>query len=213
MHATQVALTCIDGKESHGALHWLLSDFVEATLAYSQLAAQTIKGAEMPPPEILTFNWSGKASDNTTSTQTLQTCDCLVVGCTNQDMQTAFDDTNRQFALLLEQLPPHAHVYTICSTDGPDPTLATPYLASLARVAQVRWMGGVAIGGAEFTAYLAHQPRMGILRRPISETLDTLIAAVRSQTTLKGQADSHLLYAHPGIPKVLWGLACKLLLS
>lgn len=213
MHATQVALTCIDGRDSHGALHWLLSDFVEATLAYSQLAAQTIKGTEMPPPEILTFNWSGKAPDNTTSTQTLQTCDCLVVGCTNQDMQTAFDATNRQFASLLEQLPPHARIYVICSIDGPDPTLAAPCLASLAQVAQARWMGGVGIGGAEFTDYLAHQPRMGILRRPISETIDTLIAAVRSQTALKGQADSRLLYAHPGIPKVLWGLACKLLLS
>lgn len=204
MNAAQIALTCTHSEDTHGALHWLLSDFVEAMLAYSQLAAQTIKGSQMPIPEMRVFNWIGEPPAHTTDTPTLQTCDCLVIGCNYHD---TFNTAMQHLLSCFEQLPSQAGIYGICSVEGPDPTLATPSLAALAQAAQAHWMGGVAVSGAELTSFLSHQPRMGILRRPISETLDTCIAAVRTHTALHGKDASNLLYTHPGIPKPLWKIA------
>lgn len=175
----------------------------------------------MPPPTIISFDWPGTAPAHTTNAQTLQDCDCLVIGCCSQDIFSAdksgapemSNSATQQLLSLLEQLPPYAAVYSICSFEGTEPDEALACSTALATIARDCWMGGVTIGGAELTGYLSHQPRMGILRRPISETLDALIAAVRSQTELEGSDRSNLLSARPGIPKPFWRMACNLLVE
>lgn len=108
----------------------------------------------------------------------------------------------------LPSLPRGARVYAICVTDAPDPAPAADALDNLARrcVARgLRWMGGLAVANGSVVAYSARSPRMGWRRRRVSEAVDRLIAAIRSDApagaTLVRPSRYACLRAHLARPK------------
>lgn len=78
-------------------------------------------------------------------------------------------------------LPPGTRVYAVAVAPGRDPALARARLASARQQCEklgARWMGGLALGGAEMVARTTRSPRMGWLRRRRSEAEDRLLMAL-----------------------------------
>lgn len=77
--------------------------------------------------------------------------------------------------------PRGARVYAVAVAPGHDPAPARDRLdAARARCEGrgARWMGGLALGGAEMVARTTRSPRMGWLRRRASEAADRLLMAL-----------------------------------
>ena len=117
---------------------------------------------------------------------------------------------------VLARVPRDVRAYAVAACPGPDPSPAGHALDGLARScgeAGLAWMGGLAVAGAELTPGLSRQPRMGVLRRPVSEATDRVVAALRAGSAVVGDdggAPSALL-AGPAVPSALWGLGRRLL--
>lgn len=80
-------------------------------------------------------------------------------------------------------LEPGARVTALCASDDGDGAGARGALLDLAarcRSARLAWHGGVAFGGGGALPRLMGSPRLGAYRRPLSQAVDRLIAAIRS---------------------------------
>ncbi len=99
-------------------------------------------------------------------------------------------------------LVPGGHVYAIAADADWEPVAALTCLDHLehaCRTPGASWHGGIATGALGLLPRLMHSPRLGAWRRPLSEHIDRLVAAVRMGCTL-GELD-HLTSpdAHPSI--------------
>ena len=63
------------------------------------------------------------------------------------------------------------------------------------------WSGGIAAGGGALLCRLMRCPRLGMWRRPLSEAIDKMIAAVRMGYTLPELARGTMAYGAMQIPK------------
>ena len=101
---------------------------------------------------------------------------------------------------------PGTRVYALANMGFFEPEQILPsfsVIESFCAAAGAHWMGGVAVGGGGMTLPTAGTPRMGMLRRPVSEALDRLIAAIRSGTA----AGEDLV--RPAVPRVAYRLAAE----
>lgn len=82
------------------------------------------------------------------------------------------------------------------------------------------WCGGVVICAGSGIAALRHSPRMGLLRRPFSETMDKLVGAVRMGCSIEhaqllgggnaGSVDTDgMVRAKPALPAPIWHATIK----
>ena len=154
----RVALVAVDAAD---AVDCLLSDFAEALPVYARLSG-------MDAPELVRADGADMPGD----------CDTVLLGA-------LFDARggNGRLADALRPCAPGTRVYALGATDARDPGCAGPALDTLASLCEelgLSWMGGVVVGRAALFPRVMGCPRMGWARRPASEAVDRLIAAVRS---------------------------------
>lgn len=82
------------------------------------------------------------------------------------------------------------------------------------------WCGGVVVCAGSGIAALRHSPRMGLLRRPLSEAMDKLVGAVRMGCSIEhaqllgggnaGSVDADgMVRARPAVPALIWRAIIK----
>ena len=82
------------------------------------------------------------------------------------------------------------------------------------------WCGGVVVCAGSGIAALRHSPRMGLLRRPLSEAMDKLVGAVRMGCSIEhaqllgggnaGSVDTDgMVRAKPALPAPIWHATIK----
>lgn len=87
---------------------------------------------------------------------------------------------------------------------------------------ELSWCGGVIVRTGAGIAALRSSPRMGLLRRPLSEAIDKLVGAIRMGCSVEhaqrlggGNADDvdtdGMVYAEPALPAPIWRIAMKYL--
>lgn len=150
----------------------LLDDFSEALAVYARLGGD-------PVPEIVRGE------------PTLE--DALVIGCAAE--------VGDEAARLVGSLAAGTRVYALVATEACDPSQAAAsfeQLKDLCREANLAWEGGLAVGGARLRDAVRHTPRMGWLRRDLSEKVDQLVLAVRCGTPVG------TLESKPPVPRWAW---------
>lgn len=101
---------------------------------------------------------------------------------------------------------PGTRVYALANMGFYEPEQILPsflVIENFCAAAGARWMGGVAVGGGGMTLATAGTPRMGMLRRPVSEAIDRLIAAIRSGT------GAGVDPVRPAVPRLVYRLAAE----
>ncbi|QWT17331.1 hypothetical protein KPC83_05670 [Collinsella sp. zg1085] len=131
------------------------------------------------------------SSSPDTPSACISAADTLILGISD----TALCQPAALVAALRHVLSGHsqgAYIYAIIATSSTadedssafNPSQINKALQELVAVceqADMHWLGGVQVYSAEQLLALNHEPRMGCFRRPISEAMDSLIAAVRSK--------------------------------
>lgn len=171
--ARRVALACIGADVPQAAAALLLDDFAEALGAYARyggIAAPEVRHVDAASlPEMLR-GWEP---------------DALVLGIGGP---TA---TGLPVGL------PSVAAYALVAPDGDaSPEAALDAAGELCRDAGLAWRGGVAVAHAGLARRLVGQPRMGTFRRPVSETVDELVLAVRCG------ANAGRTVASPALPRL-----------
>lgn len=209
---------------------WLLGDLADALLAYERMAAHEL-GEPPAPPELVRLADTAGDDGPQARDGRPEGLDALVACLAAPDAagheapacEPGAGTTGELPGCLadaLAGLQPGAPVYGVLLARDRDPLDACPALTPLAGACADRgltWAGGLAVGGHEVLACLAHQPRMGILRRPVSEATDLLVHALRAGVAVRAWdasstqvAGSDVLLCSPGVPGPAWGLARRI---
>lgn len=191
----RVALVNASPRGGGSATAHLLADLAEALPVYARMAG-------MEAPELVDVhcpNAGAAAADD------LAGCDAVLLG----------------YPLYVDALPsglvdllvrwrgsvaPGTRVYALSNNGFYEPRQILPsflVLENFCAAAGARWMGGVAVGGGGMTLVTAGTPRMGAMRRPVSEAIDRLIAAVRSGTEVGD------VLVRPPVPRFAYRLAAE----
>ena len=116
-----------------------------------------------------------------------------------------------------------ARVYVIVQAGCGSPERAHTVVGHLREACECRglsWCGGIVICAGSGIAALRRSPRMGLLRRPFSETMDKLVGAVRmgcsvghAQRLGGGSAEdvdtNGMVFAEPAVPAPIWQAVIK----
>lgn len=152
----------------------LLADFSDALGAYSR-ASERASGGRDAAPETVWIDGAGPENG------TALPCDALV--CALSDQEDA-DDILRG---ALSPAATGARVYAIAASaahDGSRGGALLDRLASICPDRDLRWSGGLVVTDADLVPRLMRAPRLGAWRRPVSEAIDQLVAAVRMDCPL-----------------------------
>ena len=171
--SSSIALVAVDAHGTGQAAAHLLDDFAEALAVYARLGGD-------PAPQIV--------RDEPSS------ADTLVMGFAAEDADAAYQLVGSRAA--------KTRVYALVTTEEPSPAQAAATLEGLGRACAdegLAWEGGLAVGGAALRDAVRHTPRMGWLRRDLSEKVDQLILAVRCGTS------AGVLESKPPLPR--WAYA------
>ena len=175
----RVALVNANPSDSHGATRLIIDDFAEAFEVYARLGAAP--GSRVP--QLTGFTWNGARAFDP------------------RDL-TAFDAVILGYQLHSDGLPSHAVelldtieetralrsdslLYAIADTEHYEPRSiehSFRLLDGFCKRNGIRWSGGLAAGANNLIPNIAGSPRMGFLRRRLSEATDKLILAVRCGT-------------------------------
>lgn len=194
--ARRVALVDATPEGGPSATTALLDDLEEALGVYARLYG------EGPAPEVARVRCP-RAGD--ADAGELVGCDTVLLGspdCAGAPPASLVDLLRRARG----RLAAGTRAYALVDTAPFDPERAEPALEALARLCEgagARWMGGVVVGGSELVRAVAGTPRMGALRRGVSEAVDRLIAAVRSG------APAGTSLVRPAVPRRAYGLALR----
>ena len=186
-------------------LEFLLWDLQDAIAAYARLS-----GTSLPRPVDLGVNDGGNAADgivfavddalhSETMAAVEQVFDCI------EGMETRIYVIVQAAYGSIEQ----AHV-------------AVGRLREACEHRGLSWCGGVTVCTGAGIAALRRSPRMGLLRRSLSEAIDKLVGAVRMGCSVEhaqrlggGNADDvdtdGMVYAEPALPAPIWRNAMKYL--
>lgn len=173
----------------------ILADFLKALEVYSSLAGQV-------PPEVWTAQSPYPASP---LPDRPHVCDTLVVAYRADEptVQAALEE-------LLGLMTPQSNagdlkVYGIATTGSDAPLSKSPLARSCdgAAAAHLAYRGELVVKERELVLASARKPRMGIVRRPVSEATDRLIAAVRLGRAFERETVS------PGVPAFLLRILCR----
>ena len=152
-----VALVAVGADGARRTAAHLLDDFAEALGVYARLGGDVA-------PEIMRDE-RGSA-------------DTLVLGFSVEDAEAA--------SRLLRSLASGTRVYALVTTEEYESARAVAALEQLGHActdADLAWEGGLAAGGAALRDAVRRTPRMGWLRRNLSEKVDQLVLAVRCGTS------------------------------
>lgn len=200
----------------------VLDDFADALAAYVRIAARTMgedpRQARLP---LERFSFDGTLSTrdaddprldaqgggdaSKTSHPALDQCDTVVVSAAAVDIcpgATAAEALRRLAELGL--VAPGTRVGAIVASDDWDASAASATcdaLRAACDAAGLVWIGGVAVGGGALIPRLMKSPRLGMWRRPLSEAVDRLIAAVRMGCTLGELAELTMDYGETELPR------------
>ncbi len=195
----RIALVNASPKGPRSATAHLLADLAEAFGAYAQLAGVTA-------PELVSVGCPSAApSVSEKAVQALAGCDAAVLG-----YPLYVDALPAGLVELLEraqgELAPGTRVYTLANLGFYEPEQILPSFAvveSFCRAAGVCWMGGVALGGGGMILPCAHMPRMGMMRRRVSEAVDELVGALLTGGELG------TVLSKPPLPRFAYKLAAE----
>lgn len=169
----RVALLCASPKGEESASWALLSDLAEAVRAFAELGGVT-------PPEmrLVRCRPSGGLPDGRSPLDG----DAIVVG-----YPLYVDGPPSGLVATLERLANEPRrgrrpgVYALGNLGLYEPRQLRPSLAVLRGFCEGKglpWRGAVAVGGGGMVLPTARSPRMGMLRRPVSEAIDQLALAL-----------------------------------
>lgn len=183
-------------------LEFLLWDLQDAIAAYAQLS-----GTALPRPVDLKANDTGAV-------------DGMVLA-----VDDAFDD---EAMIAVEQIldrlgNTETRIYVVVQAASKNNKQADEVLDRLHRACILRdlpWCDGIVICAGSGIAALRHSPRMGVLRRPFSETMDKLVGAVRMGCSIEhaqllgggnaGSVDADgMVRVKPTVPAPIWHVIMK----
>lgn len=163
------------------AARLVLDDLADALAAYERISAvRTNTPVTHIPCARLTIGVSGVRRD----AHAPAAPDALVLAGTVAP-DTAPDDILARVAQQLmkaTQLPENACVWGIALGDGDDVSTCREALRACQAACSAlgaRWCGGIMVPNAAMLPALMRSPRLGAFRRPLSESIDRLIAALR----------------------------------
>lgn len=184
----RVALVCASPRGERSATAHLLADLAEALPVYARMAG-------VAAPELV----------DARGAKGLRGGDAVVLG-----YPLYVDALPSGLVGLLErargELRPGARVYALCNMGFYEPEQIVPsflVLENFCAAAGARWMGGVAVGAGGMVLPTARSPRMGMMRRWVSEAVDQLIMAVLAGT------GAGVIEARPPLPRAAYRLAAE----
>lgn len=181
----RIALLNAGSSRPDEALGFILGDFKEAFNVYAR--CDSADSALIP--EIACVTWHETDAFAQIDSPPFDT---LVLAYHTSDANILNSiGTMLQRLSSINALTPSARLYAIACTDAREPADAVASLRSLAglcKSAHLVWCGGITVSSANAFASLSKSPRMGILRRPLSEAIDHLILAIRCGTPADIQA-------------------------
>lgn len=191
----RVALVNASPRGAGSATAHLLGDLAEALAVYA-------RRARMEAPELVDVPCPRAGA---AGAEGLAGCDAVLLG-----YPLHVDALPSGLVDLLVRwqgsVTPRTRVYALANMGFFEPEQILPsfsVIENFCAATGARWMGGVAVGGGGMTLATAGSPRMGMLRRPVSEAVDRLIAAIRSGTA----AGEDLV--RPAVPRAIYRLAAE----
>ena len=202
--ARRIALVNLSPHRERSTTNALLDDFEEALGVYAGLDAVDNGGGDgVPVPRIERFSWNRTGAFDPKRLGQVDTVVFAYPLYVNALPAPAVE--------LLETLASSAHaggafapgtrIYAISNCGFFEPAQIHPSFGLLeafcSRVGAV-WGGGLAVGGGPVRAEFMGGPRMGMLRRGLSEAMDRLILAVRCGS------DAGVIDTAPPMPRALY---------
>lgn len=181
---------------------FLLEDFEAAFTAYAHISGSGC-------PEFSSFSVDGDEVDGT--------FDSIVLGMKASDLAQG------RLMRLATLAQTGGRLYAIIDTDGLDSAEGRPTAMELKAFAQehgLLWGGAAVLATGGASSRFRPSPRMGLLRRPFSETMDKLVGAARMSCSVAcaqelGGADvdtldrESIICAKPALPGSLWQLIMR----
>lgn len=208
------------GTSSAAAL--LLDDAADALVAYARMAAREAGLDTAVTPEFVrtsicpadgaAHDGSGVSSTGATRERRTaagqesaaakppsQSCSALVFAI-DAPAAVPMQNYERACSAAFAMAEAGARVYAIVTVPGEnaaDGERLLQHLTSTCAGTGCRWSGGLVVTDAELIPRLMRAPRLGAWRRPVSETIDTLVAAIRLNCSLNAVDD--LLEGHTAV--------------
>ena len=186
-------------------LEFLLWDLQDAIAAYARLS-----GTSLPRPVDLGVNDGGNAADGI-----VFAVDDALHSETMAAVEQVFD--------CIESMETRIYVIVQAAYGSAEQAhVAVGRLREACEHRGLSWCGGVTVCTGAGIAALRRSPRMGLLRRSLSEAIDKLVGAVRMGCSVEhaqrlggGNADDvdtdGMVYAEPALPAPIWRNAMKYL--
>ena len=186
-------------------LEFLLWDLQDAIAAYARLS-----GTSLPRPVDLGVNDGGNAADGI-----VFPVDDALHSETMAAVEQVFD--------CIEGMETRIYVIVQAAYGSAEQAhVAVGRLREACEHRGLSWCGGVTVCTGAGIAALRRSPRMGLLRRSLSEAIDKLVGAVRMGCSVEhaqrlggGNADdvdtNGMVYAEPALPSPIWRNAMKYL--
>lgn len=187
----------------NNAADLLLSDFHDALLAYTRLSACESEEPQYPAFVRAECAPSGslrilEQPGHEDADRDPAGCDTVVFAC---EVTSPADCEPLACALRTlassNVFKPATRFYAIiCNSCSGEDTAAAHEAVCICRQVDARWSGAVVVTDARLVPCLIRAPRLGMWRRPVSQAIDRLVAAVRMGCAL-GELDG-LLGVEPG---------------
>lgn len=200
------ALPAAGKRGGTGAVSALFADLEDALLAYDRVTAHDAGARHVAPAFVRIDPTSASAPAH--AREALSSRDTIIVGyelpegASDAWLPAAIDElagskTDEKGG---GSISPGTRVFAVCALDAPDAREAEPSFRTLREWCAergARWCGGLAVCGGGLVPLVRNEPRMGMLRRPVSERMDQLIGAIRAGISVAEAAERF------GAPKAL----------
>ena len=184
-------------------LEFLLWDLQDAIAAYAQLS-----GTTLPLPVDLKANDAGSVADGIV---------LAIEDVADDETLTAIEQTLERFG------GAGTRTYVVVQANVSGPERARGLVERLRAACDLRdlsWCGGVIVCSGSGIEALRRSPRMGLLRRPLSEAMDKLVGAIRMGCSVEhaqrlgggnaGSVDTDgMARARPAVPALIWRAIIK----
>ena len=196
----RIALVNASPRGGRATTKLILDDFSEALQAYERLDANPYASI----PQLAFFTWN---RPNAFDPRDLSAFGTIVLG-----YPLYYDSLPSHAIELLDNLiasrapSSNTRLYAVANMGFYEPSQIAPsfhLLENCCARAGIQWHGGLAVGGGGMVSAVADTPRMGIMRRHLSETTDKLILAVRCGT------DAGTIESRCPIPRFAYKLAAE----
>lgn len=203
-----------------GAVSALFADLEDALLAYDRVTAHDAGARHVAPAFVHIDPTSASAPAH--AREALSSCDTIIVGYELPEGASG-TELSETLAWMIgaatwtetdegdgssvspstgdgSSISPGARAFAVCALDSPDAGGAEPSFRTLREWCAERgvlWCGGLAVDGGGLVPLVRNEPRMGMLRRPVSERMDQLIGAIRAGLSVAEAAERF------GAPKAL----------